>query len=254
MNNCPSCRNEMDVLTFQSHLGTAVSIDACWPCHLIWFDHLESTSLSATSIIELFKRIHEAQSSAANAARNTVSMNMSCPSCTTKLALTNDIQKNGRFSYHRCQQGHGRATSFTQFLREKNFIRSLNAHEIKKLSVTIKQIRCSSCGGSIDLTHDTSCSHCGSAISVLDHDAVEKALVALQAQQAKQLGATTAQQEQLSAALARIRETPAYIDRSQTPMPGSLDWLVAGGVLIGAAGTSSDLVDLGIGALAALFD
>jgi hypothetical protein len=244
----------MEVLTFESHLGTAVSIDACWPCHLIWFDNLESTSLSASSVIELFKRIHEAQSSTANAARNTVSMNMSCPSCTTKLALTNDIQKNGRFSYHRCQQGHGRATSFTQFLREKNFIRSLNAHEIKKLSVTIKQIRCSSCGGSIDLANDTSCSHCGSAISVLDHDAVEKALAALQAQQAKQVGGATAEQQaQLNIALERLREAPTY-SRSQIPMAGSLDWLVAGGVLIEAVGNGSDLVDVGIGALAALFD
>ncbi len=244
----------MDVLTFESHLGTAVSIDACWPCHLIWFDHLESTSLSASSVIELFKRIHESQSSNANAARNTVSMNMSCPSCSTGLKLTNDIQKNGRFSYHRCQQGHGRATSFTQFLREKNFIRSLSAGEIKSLSVSVRQIRCSSCGGSIDLTNDTSCSHCGSAISVLDHDAVEKALTALQAQQAKQSGATAEQQAELMLALERIRATPAYASRPQSPVAGSLDWLVAGGVLIDAAHTGSDLVDLGIGALAALFD
>ncbi len=246
----------MDVLTFQSHLGTAVSIDACWPCHLIWFDQLESTSLSATSIIELFKRIHEAQSAHANVARNTVSMNMSCPSCSTGLKLTNDIQKNGRFTYHRCQQGHGRATSFTQFLREKNFIRSLNASEIKSLSVSVKQIRCSSCGGSIDLTNDTSCSHCGSAISVLDHDAVEKALTVLQAQQAKQFGATAEQQAELTLALERIRETPAYASRSQSPVAGSLEWLIAGGVLIEAAriGSGSDLVEVGIGALAALFD
>ena len=254
MINCPSCRGKMDALAFESHSGTVVSIDACWPCHLIWFDHLESGSLSPGSVIELFERIHEAQSSANAAVRNTVAINMNCPSCSTSLKLTNDIQKNGRFSYHRCQQGHGRATSFTQFLREKNFIRSLNPIEIKKLSVSIKQIRCSSCGASVDLTHDTSCTHCGSAIAVLDHDAVEKALTALQAQQAKHLGATAAQRAQLEVALERIRETPTYMSHRQPAPAGSLDWLIAGGVLTGAAGSGSDLVDVGIGALVALFD
>lgn len=247
----------MDALAFESHLGATVSIDACWPCHLIWFDHLESSSLSAASVIELFKRIHQAQSSPTAAARNTVSNNMSCPSCATGLKLTNDIQKNGRFSYHRCHQGHGRATSFTQFLREKNFIRSLNPLEIKKLSVSIKQIRCSSCGASVDLTHDTSCTHCGSAIAVLDHDAVEKALTALQAQQAKQLGTTAEARARVDVALERIRETPSYPTYSGHRQPApvdSLDWLVAGGVLITAVGSGSDLVDVGIGALVALFD
>jgi DNA-directed RNA polymerase subunit RPC12/RpoP/Zn-finger nucleic acid-binding protein len=254
MINCPSCRSKMDTLQFESHMGTTVSIDACWPCHLVWFDHLESSSLSASSVIELFKRIHKAQSAPTAAARNTVSMKMSCPSCSTGLKLTNDIQKNGRFSYHRCHQGHGRATSFTQFLREKNFIRSLNPIEIKKLAVTIKQIRCSSCGASVDLTHDTSCTHCGSAIAVLDQDAVEKALAALQAQQAKQLGGTEEQRARLELALERIRETPTYT-RSRQPAPiDSLDWLVAGGVLIEAATSGGDLVDMGIGAFAALFD
>lgn len=256
MKNCPSCRGKMDALALESHVGGALTIDACWPCHLIWFDHLESSSLSATSVIELFKRIHQAQSAPTAAARNTVSSNMSCPSCCTALKLTNDIQKNGRFSYHRCNQGHGRATSFTQFLREKNFIRSLNPLEIQKLSVSIKQIRCSSCGASVDLTHDTSCTHCGSAIAVLDHDAVEKALTALQAQQAKQLGATAEQRANLEVALERIRETPSYRGHRQAAPIDSLDWLVAGGVLITAAGSGSgsDLVDVGIGALVALFD
>jgi len=263
MNGCPSCRSKMDALALESHLGAVVAIDACWPCQLIWFDHLESSSLSAASVIELFKRIHEAQSAPVEAAhsRNTVSNNMSCPTCTTALKLTNDIQKNGRFSYHRCHQGHGRATSFTQFLREKNFIRSLNPHEIKKLSVSIKQIRCSSCGASVDLTHDTSCTHCGSAIAVLDHDAVEKALSALQTQQAKQLGTTAEQRATLAVALERIRETsratPGYAgQRKSAPLdlPNSLDWLLAGGVLITAADSGSDLLDVGIGALLALFD
>ncbi len=257
-NSCPSCRSKMEALVLESHHGAELTIDACWSCHLIWFDHLESTALSATSVIALFKRIHEAQSKAADGVRNTVSSVMKCPLCPASasgLKLTNDIQKNGRFSYHRCDQGHGRATSFTQFLREKNFIRSLNAAEIKSLSVKIRQVRCSSCGGSIDLTHDTSCSHCGSAISVLDNEAVEKALTALEARQKTPLTIDQAQQQaQLRAALQRMRESPSSINRQQASTAGSLDWLVAGGVLFEGAAVGSDLVGIGIGALVALFD
>ena len=260
MINCPGCHGKMDALALESHHGTAIIIDTCWGCQMIWFDHLESNSLSAMSVIELFKRIHDAQMKAAeavNGTRNTVGNNMNCPVCSNRLNLTNDIQKNGRFSYHRCPQGHGRATSFTQFLREKNFIRSLNPGEIKSLSVNIKQIRCSSCGGSINLTHDTSCSHCGSAISVLDNDAVEKALTALQAKQAALPHSDQTQQLQLAAALERMRlsqDNPMSINRQQTSPAGSVDWLMAGGVLIEGVGVGSDLIGIGIGALAALFD
>ena len=247
--NCPNCRAGMEALVLESHIGVPLTIDACWPCHLLWFDHLESAALSARSIIELFKKIHATQAGksgttvttvtpdsgaypeqggGATTTRNTIGNNLKCPTCTTTLKLTSDIQRNGRFSYHRCQQSHGRATSFTQFLREKNFIRSLNPVEIKSLAVNIKQIRCSSCGGSIHLENDVSCSHCGSAISVLDHNAVEKALEALRAKQ----NSPTPQSQQpyddvrLVAALEKMRELPEYRPstlRPSTSIPGSAD-------------------------------
>ena len=251
--NCPSCHGAMEPLSFQSHLGTPLEIDACWGCQLIWFDSMESTALAPQSVVDLFRRIYAAR----DVSRNIVAMKPACPRCNDLLGLTRDMTaRGGSFSYHRCLNGHGRLISFTQFLREKNFIRSLNPLEIQKLSVSIKQIRCSSCGASVDLTHDTSCTHCGSAIAVLDHDAVEKALTALQAQQAKQLGATAEQRANLEVALERIRETPSYRGHRQAAPIDSLDWLVAGGVLITAAGSGSgsDLVDVGIGALVALFD
>ncbi len=169
----------MEVVSLQTHIGTRVDIDVCWPCHLIWFDNMESTSLSPGSVIELFKRIHAAR----NTARNLVGMQVGCPSCKSKLNSTSDLARGGRFTYHRCTQGHGRLIAFTQFLREKNFIRSLQAHEIKSLSVTVKQVRCSSCGAGVNIEKDSSCTHCGSPVAVLDEAAVEKALTALQAKE-----------------------------------------------------------------------
>ena len=175
--NCPSCNSACKPTIFSTHLNTPVEIDICWPCHLIWFDHLESTSLSAQSVIDLFRRIHEHRADS----RNIVSMNMRCPMSRERLLLTNDIGRGGRFSYHRSPKGHGRLISFVQFLREKSFIRTLSDHEIDSLSATVKQIRCSSCGAGINIAVDHACTHCGSPISVLDEKAVAKALADLDA-------------------------------------------------------------------------
>ena len=253
--HCAGCKSGMEALTLVSHIGTSLTIDVCWPCHLIWFDHLESTSLSPASVIELFKRIHEAR----DAERNLVSLTMRCPACDGGLKLTHDVSKSGRFSYYRCEAGDGRITSFTQFLREKNFIRSLSAAEIRTLSVQVKQIRCSSCGGSIDLEHDTACSHCGSAISVLDRDAVEKALAALTAKAIMQpVGpslSSTAESGVIDALLQRSRAASsginAYTSRSGQLSNPTYDWLADAA----SWGQSADLVSAGISDLVeSLFD
>ncbi len=175
--HCPNCRGAMAPLKLVNHTGTPLEIDVCWPCHMIWFDGYESMALSPNSVVELFRKIHEAQKNNESGARNLISKKLSCGVCSGKLEHTHDLQLHGRFAYHRCGHGHGRASTFTQFLQEKNFVRSLKPWEVRTLSAKVKQIRCSSCGGPIDLEKDTACSHCGSAISVLDHDAVEKALL-----------------------------------------------------------------------------
>jgi DNA-directed RNA polymerase subunit RPC12/RpoP len=234
----------MGRLSFSAHTGVAVDIDVCWPCHMIWFDGYESTSLSSNSVVEFFKRIHEAQTAGASANRNLISRNLSCPRCSSGLKHTNDLQRHGRFAYHRCVQGHGRASSFTQFLQEKNFIRSLNPVEIKSLSVKVKQIRCSSCGGPIDLEKDTACSHCGSAISVLDHDAVEKALESYQAR---------AQRKNIDG-LPQTELADAILRPSRPPRPRKSEPYVYEAPAMGGAGMA-DLVEVGIGILiASIFD
>ena len=233
----------MEPVDLQTHLGMAVTIDACWPCHLIWFDQLESTSLSPGSVIELFKRIHAVR----EVSRNLVSMQTKCPICSTALQNTSDIAKGGRFAYSRCANGHGRLIAFTQFLREKNFIRSLQPNEIAALSVRVKQIRCSSCGGSINLETDNACTHCGSAISVLDDAAVEKALTALHL---KEIERTSPSPERMNEALLAAEVSARRARRMYRDAPG-LDGLAAAGI----GGGLADLVQMGVGAaLAAWLD
>ena len=237
----------MESVTLTSHIGLPVEIDVCSPCHVIWFDDLESASLSPGSVIELFKRIHKAR----DHGRNLLNTQVDCPRCDAPLKSASDIVKGGRFSYSRCENGDGRLISFVQFLREKNFIRSLQPHEISALSVKVKQIRCSSCSGPINLENDNACLHCGAAISVLDEAAVEKALVSLQA---KEIDRTTFDPNALGDALLATEANARRIRRLQiTPhkQSGSIDWLSD----IPTAGGIADLIDLGIGAaLAAWLD
>lgn len=234
----------MEAIDLTTHIGTGVTIDTCWPCHLIWFDHLESTSLSPGSVIDLFKRIHAAR----DGARNLVRLQSSCPVCATSLRSASDVTKSGRFAYMRCGNGHGRLIAFTQFLREKNFIRSLQPNEIAALSVKIKQIRCSSCGGPINLENDKACTHCGAAISVLDDAAVEKALGTLAAKEADRAAPSPERMaDALLSAEASARRARRALADSGRPFAWVDDRPVGSGL--------ADLVQLGVGAaLAAWFD
>ena len=152
-----------------------VILDLCWDCHAIWFDQYESAQLAPGAVVELFRLIHEHRGQPARALADA----MSCPHCKARLALTQDIQRSNRLSYHRCAAGHGRFTSFFQFLREKQFVRSLTQPEIDKLKATVVQVRCSGCGAPIDLARDAACGFCRSPLSILDAGAVEKTLAAL---------------------------------------------------------------------------
>ena len=158
----------------RQHLGE-VTLDFCWDCHAIWFDQYESAQLSPGSVIELFRLIHEHRAQPARALADS----MGCPHCKAKLAVTQDIQRTNRLSYHRCPAGRGRLTTFFQFLREKQFVRSLSQPEIERLKATVAQVRCSGCGAPVDLARDAACAFCRSPVSVLDAAAVEKTLSSL---------------------------------------------------------------------------
>lgn len=236
----------MAALNFSTHIGATVTVDVCWPCHLIWFDHLESSSLAPGAVLDLFRQIHLATKSGDNV-RNLVSLQLACPTCEARLVNTSDIARGGRFSYFRCPHGHGRAIAFTQFLREKNFIRTLQPHEIATLSATVRQIRCSSCGGPVDLVNDSACAHCGSPISVLDDAAVERALLDLHAREVRR---TTPDPARINAAL-----LDAELSARRARRMAALSDVPAWGGSSGSSSGLADLVEIGISAaLSAWFE
>jgi len=169
---CPNCRQHMEPQEFARRDGGVVRIDLCFPCHAIWFDQWESVQLAPEAIIELFKEIHGHR----DEARQSLGSILGCPRCATNLALTNDLCKTGAFSYYRCAHQHGRFTPFFQFLREKQFVRTLTPAELGQVRAQIKEVRCSGCGAAVDLEKSTKCNYCEAPIAVLDADAVEKAM------------------------------------------------------------------------------
>ena len=170
--NCPNCAAAMNRHRFASTDVRPLEVDVCYACHAIWFDAHESARLSPDGVVDLFRFIHE--KSGASTAQ--LSSRMNCARCHSPLAQTSDIARNNRFSYYRCTQGHGRLTTFLHFLREKQFVRDLTVGERHKLAAHVRQIKCTSCGGPIDIAEHAACTYCGAGISVLDKDATQKAL------------------------------------------------------------------------------
>jgi Zn-finger nucleic acid-binding protein len=169
---CPGCGAAMLPEFFERVPAGELEIDICYPCCAIWFDHMESAQLAPGGVIALFRKIHEHRADA----RHALPQRLPCPRCRQPLAMTNDIVKAGRVSYYRCAQNHGRMTTFLHFLREKRFVRDLNAGEIATIKAQLAEVRCSGCGGPVDISRETACGYCRAPLSVLDAEAVEKAL------------------------------------------------------------------------------
>jgi hypothetical protein len=164
----------MTAMTIDGHQGRPVAIDLCVTCQAFWFDKYESLQLAPASTLRLLKIIGERTSPGPTefaAAR--------CPRCSEPLRLTQDMQRNTRFSYFRCASDHGRFIRFFEFLREKNFIRPLSPQQLEELRHEIQIVNCSSCGAPIDLAVGSICAHCKSPVSMLDMKQPETLLAQL---------------------------------------------------------------------------
>jgi hypothetical protein len=166
----------MEEATFDAHLGRRVAIDICHACQSFWFDVHESATLTPGSTLKLFRIIGEKitrpDRSNADLAK--------CPRCKSRLRRTHDIQRTTKFQYLSCPHSHGRLTTFFDFLREKDFIRPLTPHQIEELRRNVQSVNCANCGAPVDLTSGSACTHCGTALSMLDLKQAEKLVAQLQ--------------------------------------------------------------------------
>jgi Zn-finger nucleic acid-binding protein len=200
--HCPNCAQAMQRRAYERQHAGKVTLDLCTPCHALWFDRAESAQLAPRAVLELFQLLHHHR----DAERRPLERRLECPRCKAALALTQDLGKTGRFSYYRCPNAHGRFTPFFQFLREKQFVRSLNPAEMAHVRGEVKQVRCSGCGAPIDLERTAACEFCQAPVAILDADAVEKALRAWSAEAARQGGERQ-----------RARQEAIQLDRGVSP-------------------------------------
>jgi hypothetical protein len=172
---CPSCREPMERRGYDRKPLGRVELDVCFGCHALWLDQHESMQLTPAAVLQVFRIINEHRERPARP----LGENPRCPECRRALAPTQDVQRHNRISYHRCPQGHGRLTTFFQFLREKNFVRSLSPGELEQLKVHVAQVRCSSCGAPVSLERDAQCGYCRAPVSILDAQAVTRTIAQL---------------------------------------------------------------------------
>lgn len=162
----------MQVQSLQAQQGGTVDVDFCFGCHGLWFDPMENLKLAPEAIVSMFKAMHQH----ADEPRTPLATRLGCPTCHGRLVQGFDVVRSGRYITHRCEQRHGRFSSFAAFMIEKGFVRQLTRPEIADIAAKVGVIHCSSCGAPVDLRKEDACSHCRSALSLLDPQAVERAL------------------------------------------------------------------------------
>lgn len=216
-----------------------VEIDVCFACHGFWFDHLESLKLAPRAVATLFKAMHQHQ----DAPRLPLAQQLGCPLCRATLVQGFDLVRNGRFITHRCPQRHGRFSSFASFMIEKGFVRQLTRPEIADIAAKVGVIHCSSCGAPVDVRREDACSHCRSALSLLDPQAVEKAVQRLgTAPHAGALPPTA-----VADALVAMAREQSRLERERAPRSGR-------GLGVAGAVMSVDLVSVGLSLFSRLWD
>jgi hypothetical protein len=154
----------MQRMTVEAVLGGTLDVDLCNNCQAFWFEPYETLHLTPASTLRMFHMIAQAPSRGGRL----FPARCHCPKCGARLNPAHDMQRNTPFEYLRCTHGHGRFTSFSDFLKEKNFVKPLTPQEIAEISRRVRFIHCSGCGASVDLANMTKCEHCGAALSMLD--------------------------------------------------------------------------------------
>jgi hypothetical protein len=149
-----------------------VEIDFCFGCQGLWFDHMENLKLAPAAIVTMFKAMHQHR----DEARAPLNSRLACPECQDALVQGFDIVRSGRYITHRCASRHGRFSNFSSFMIEKGFVRQLTRPEIADIAAKVGAIHCSACGAPVDLRREDACSHCRTALALLDPQAVERAL------------------------------------------------------------------------------
>jgi len=217
---CPACGSAMDAPSFERRYGKRLTIDVCHHCQCLWFDDREFLQMTPGATLELVASVAEDKS----LTRQPWASAPRCPRCSRQLAETHDIQRNTRFTYYRCPEGHGRFITYYQFLRAKNFVRPLSEDDVRELRSRIQQINCANCGAPVNVERNAVCGFCRSPLAIIDPDQVRKTITELKeaADEKKGVDATLP----VSLAMERLRAERAFADApGSTRRPAAVDLL-----------------------------
>lgn len=235
---CPSCGDALQVHALPAQYGGMVEIDFCFACHGLWLDQMENLKLAPAAIATMFRQMHRHS----DEPRLPLAARLRCPTCRDPLVQGFDIVKSGRYITHRCPRRHGRFSSFSSFMIEKGFVRQLTRPEIADIAAKVGAIHCSACGAPVDLRREDACSHCRTALSLLDPQAVERALNTCAQAPAQPAWGSPGDVADAIVALERERA------RQRREQPGLQPALPTAGVL------GVDLLAVSLGLLARLWD
>lgn len=162
----------MKVHRFTANSGPDIELDICYSCQGMWFDQQESLRLAPPAVVELFRIIHEHRT----VGHQPLQPHLACPHCVRPLSRGFDVVRSGRYITYRCPQRHGRFSPFASFMVEKGFVRHMTPAEIHQLAQRVGAIYCTSCGAPVDIRKEHACPYCRAPLSLIDPDAVRKAL------------------------------------------------------------------------------
>lgn len=168
---CGNCGDALRVLQLAGHYGTEVEIDLCAPCHLVWFDAIESARLAGPGLLALIGEMAGTQALPHQALR----ASPPCPRCSGPVRMVHNQTRWGKSQQLECTQRHGAYQSFAQFLTEKGLLRPMSSADRQRALQRDGAIHCVNCGGAIDAGH-AHCPWCQSVPSVFDVARLARAL------------------------------------------------------------------------------
>lgn len=159
------------MLHLAGHYGRTVEIDLCAPCHLVWFDAIESARLAGPGLLDLIGAMALAQ----GLAHTPLQPSPPCPRCQGAVRTVFNQTRWGKSQQLECLHRHGAYQSFAQFLSEKGLLRPMNSADRQRAQQLPGGLHCVNCGGEIG-QHDSACPWCGGVPSLLDVARLAQAL------------------------------------------------------------------------------
>lgn len=160
---CSNCGAPLRVLALPGHYGSTVEIDLCAPCHLVWFDTVESARLSGPGLLTLIGEMAAAQSLAHQPLRPGIG----CPHCRSPVRTVHNRTRWGPSLQLECPRRHGAWQTFGQFLNEKGLLRPMSSADRARALQRPGGLHCVNCGGAVGAA-DTVCPWCQSTPAVVD--------------------------------------------------------------------------------------